>query len=111
MQDQVNAALSGGKTCRNVGIGKDGKVLCRWLGGDKAACTFDHPPADLALKGKGVSKDVPSPQWLNTGRKLHNITADSCCDFPDCDEEFWHTTDRLPLFPDSPSNGEFAEDE
>jgi hypothetical protein len=111
VQDQVNAALAGGKICRNVGVGKDQLLICRWLGGEKAACTFDHPPSDLALKGKGVSKDVPSPQWLNTGRKVHNMSVDPCFEFPECDAEFWHANARLPLFPDSPSNGGDTEEE
>jgi hypothetical protein len=29
----------------------------------------------LALKGKGVSKDVPNPQWLNTGKKAYNLVG------------------------------------
>jgi hypothetical protein len=109
VQDQVNAALVGDKTCRNVGVGSDGKLKCRWLGGEKATCTFSHPPSDLSFKGKGVTKDVPSPQWLNTGRKVHNISVDS--DFPECDEEFWRASDRLPLFPESPPNADDSGEE
>jgi hypothetical protein len=104
IQDQVNAALVGDKQCRSVGVGSDKLLKCRFLGGTKATCTFVHPPSDLALKGKGVTKDVPSPQWLNTGRKVHNMSVDSTFDFPECDEDFWRASDSLPLFPDTPSN-------
>jgi hypothetical protein len=99
IQDQVNAALVGDKKCKNVGVGSDKLLKCRFLGGDKATCTFEHPSSDLALKGKGVSKDQPSPQWLNTGRKVYNMAVDYRSEFPDCDEEFWFSHDTLPPFP------------
>jgi hypothetical protein len=104
IQDQVNAALVGDKKCRNVGVGADKLLKCRFLGGEKATCTFEHPPSDLALKGKGVSKDQASPQWLNTGRKVYNMSVEHRPEFPDCDEEFWSTSERLPSFPNSPGN-------
>jgi hypothetical protein len=75
IQDQVNAALVGDRECRNKGVGSDKLLKCRFLGGEKATCTFTHSASDLALKGKGVSKDVPNPQWLNTGKKAFNIVA------------------------------------
>lgn len=106
IQDQVNAALVGDKKCRNAGIGSDKLLKCRFLGGEKATCTFEHSASDLALKGKGVSKDHPSPQWLNTGRKLHNMAVDQSPDFPECDEEFWQASERLPLFPESTGDTE-----
>ena len=76
IQDQVNAALVGEKKCRNVGVGSDKLLKCQFLGGDKATCTFEHPQTDMSLRGKGVSKDQPAPQWLNTGRKVHHMVAD-----------------------------------
>lgn len=109
IQDQVNAALVGDKKCRNVGVGADKLLKCRFLGGEKATCTFEHPPSDLALKGKGVSKDQPAPQWLNTGRKVHNMSVDQRPEFPDCDEEFWLTSEKLPSFPNSPGNDDDEE--
>jgi hypothetical protein len=109
LQDQVNAALVGEKKCRNIGVGSDKLLKCRFLGGEKATCTFEHPPSDLALKGKGISKDQPSPQWLNTGRKLHNMAVDTSVEFPDCDEAFWSSNERLPSFPNSPGDGEEEE--
>jgi hypothetical protein len=66
--EQVNAAMAGDRKCKKAGIGSDGLVLCRWLGG-KGACCFDHPASELTLRGKGVSKDTPKPDWLNTGKK------------------------------------------
>ena len=109
MQDHVNAALVGEKKCRNIGVGSDKLLKCRFLGGEKATCTFEHPPSDLALKGKGVSKDQPSPQWLNTGRKLNNVTMNPSFEFPDCDEAFWSASERLPSFPNSPGDAEDGE--
>ena len=109
MQDHVNAALVGEKKCRNIGVGSDKLLKCRFLGGDKATCTFEHPQSDLALKGKGVSKDQPSPQWLNTGRKLNNMTMDPRFEFPECDEAFWSASERLPSFPNSPGDAEDGE--
>ena len=77
IQDQVNAALVGERECRNKGVGSDKLLKCRFLGGEKATCTFAHSASDLILKGKGVSKDVASPQWLNTGKKLFQATVES----------------------------------
>ena len=74
--DQVNAAMAGDKSCRNTGLGKDGLLKCRFLGGPKAVCTWTHPASDMAQKGKGVSKDTPIPQWLNTGKKVFTATQD-----------------------------------
>ena len=75
IQDQVNAALVGDRECRNKGVGSDKLLKCRFVGGDRATCTYSHPASDLALKGKGVSKDVPNPQWLNTGKKAYNLVG------------------------------------
>jgi hypothetical protein len=111
IQDQVNAALVGNKQCRSVGVGSDKLLKCRFLGGTKATCTFEHPPSDLALKGKGVTKDVPSPQWLNTGRKVHNMSAALNFDFPESDEDFWRASDSLPSFPDTPPEIHDTEEE
>jgi hypothetical protein len=105
IQDQVNAALMGDKKCRNVGVGSDKLLKCRFLGGEKATCTFEHPTSDLALKGKGVTRDQPAPQWLNTGRKVHHMVADTRSVFPDSDEDWWHSSDTLPAFPESPDSG------
>jgi hypothetical protein len=57
LQETVNQAMVGTEKCRKVGVGPDGKLLCRWLGGDRATCTFQHPPSDILLKGKGVSNE------------------------------------------------------
>ncbi len=48
------------KDCRHVGIGPDGKLLCSYLGNPETAkCGFRHPPKELELKGKGVSRATP----------------------------------------------------
>lgn len=86
IQDQVNAALVGDRECRNKGVGSDKMLKCRFLGGDRATCTFTHPTSDLALKGKGVSKDVPNPQWLNTGKKVFNVVGDDEREDGECEE-------------------------
>lgn len=105
IQDQVNAAMAGDKKCRNAGVGSDRLLKCRFLGGDKASCTFDHPQSDIALKGKGVSKDQPAPHWLNTGKRVNHVIAVPRPEFPDPDEEFWHSADTLPPFPESHGGG------
>jgi hypothetical protein len=72
VEEQVNAAMAGEKKCKRVGIGKDGLLLCRWLG-EKGTCCFEHPSSEMALKGKGVSKESPSPDWLNNGKKAFQM--------------------------------------
>jgi len=86
IQDQVNAALVGDRECRNKGVGSDKLLKCRFLGGDRATCTFTHPTSDLDLKGKGVSKDMPNPQWLNTGRKVSNVVGVDEREDGECEE-------------------------
>ena len=86
IQDQVNAALVGERECRNKGVGSDKLLKCRFLGGEKETCTFSHPASDLALKGKGVSKDVPNPQWLNTGKKAYNLVGAFGGEDEECEE-------------------------
>jgi hypothetical protein len=80
IEDQVNAAMAGDKSCRNVGQGKDGLLKCRFLGGPKAVCTWVHPASDMTLKGKGVSKDTPVPQWLSSGKKAFHVSQDEFFD-------------------------------
>jgi hypothetical protein len=76
VEEQVNAAMAGDKKCKKTGIGKDGLLFCRWLG-EKGSCCFDHPVSEMALKGKGVSKESPNPTWLNTGKKAFHMTEQS----------------------------------
>lgn len=57
IQESVNAVMINPGNCSRIGVGKDGKLLCRFLAGEKAVCTFKHPTSDLALKGTGVSKE------------------------------------------------------
>lgn len=73
VEEHVNAAMAGDKKCKKAGIGKDGLLLCRWLG-EKGTCCFDHPSSELALKGKGVSKESPGPDWLNNGKKAFQVS-------------------------------------
>jgi hypothetical protein len=40
----------------------------------------------LALKGKGVSKDMPNPQWLNTGRTVSNVVGVDEREDGECEE-------------------------
>jgi hypothetical protein len=74
VEEQVNAAMAGEKKCKKTGIGKDGLLFCRWLG-EKGTCCFDHPSSELALKGKGVSKEAPGPDWLNNGKKAFQLSG------------------------------------
>jgi hypothetical protein len=69
----VNASMMDAKSkdCRYAGIGPDGKLTCPYLGKPESAkCGFRHPPNELALKGKGVTKS--SPAYV---KKAHNITG------------------------------------
>ena len=59
VEEHVNAAMAGDKKCKRAGIGKDNLLYCRWLG-EKGACCFEHPASEMALKGKGVSKNSPN---------------------------------------------------
>jgi hypothetical protein len=62
-QSQLLAFLAesaGQKTCDRCGVGPDGKLKCKFLGGPKAVCIFVHPKEDIALKGKGVTVSVPA---------------------------------------------------
>jgi hypothetical protein len=75
-QETVNQAIVGTEKCRKTGVGPDGKLLCRWLGGERATCTFQHPPSDILLKGKGVSSESrPAPFKPHPGFKAHNATS------------------------------------
>jgi hypothetical protein len=76
-QETVNQAIVGTEKCRKIGVGPDGKLLCRWLGGERATCTFQHPPSDILLKGKGVSNDHSRPPSFkpHPGFKAHNATS------------------------------------
>jgi hypothetical protein len=87
IEEQVNAAFSGSKSCRNVGVGKDGLLKCRFLGGPKGICTWEHPKSDMDLKAKGISKDTPVPQWLNTGKKAFHAVQDPFFDSFDTEED------------------------
>lgn len=77
LDDQVNAAMAGDRKCKKSGVGKDGLLICRWLGGEKGACCFEHPHSDMALKGKGVSKEFQAPVWLNNGKKAFQVSVQS----------------------------------
>jgi hypothetical protein len=65
IQDMVNAALIGDKSCSRTGTGLDGLLNCRFLG-KNGTCTFKHPEADMRLKGKGVTEkpSVTMPQGV-----------------------------------------------
>jgi len=78
IQDQINAVMLNPGNCRNCGVGKDGKLLCRFLGGDKASCTFKHPSADMALKGAGVSITTTStqPKSFSHKNKVHAVLSE-----------------------------------
>ena len=84
IQDQINAVMLNPGPCRHLGVGSDGKLICRFLGGEKKSCTFKHPPSDMALKGTGVSIDTTSKlpssfskQKSHTG-KVHAVCNEGC---------------------------------
>jgi hypothetical protein len=68
IQDSVNAVMLNPSNCSRIGVGRDGKLLCKFLGGEKATCTFKHPQSDMSLKGTGVSLDTSST-WPKTFKK------------------------------------------
>jgi hypothetical protein len=82
VEEQVNAAMAGDKKCKRGGIGKDNLLLCRWLG-EKGACSFEHTVSEMALKGKGVSKDSQNPGWLNNGKKVFQLIEQDQDEFYD----------------------------
>jgi len=65
MQLQAYLAVSNKEQCKRLGVGPDGKLICRYLGGPKATCIFSHPESDLKLKGRGftstIRSSIPSP--------------------------------------------------
>jgi len=71
------------KDCRHVGIGPDGKLLCPWLGNPETAkCGFRHPPKEVDLKGKGVSRATPG-QPKKVVHTLHQDLGISYVDDPE----------------------------
>ncbi len=79
IQDQINAVMLNPGNCRNVGVGRDKKLLCRFLGGEKQSCTFKHPQSDMALKGTGVSIETTSkqpPSFPKHKSKIHAVLSE-----------------------------------
>jgi len=84
-QEKVNMALRDPKPCRYVGLGSDGKLMCKWLAGEKQSCNFKHPDSDLKQKGKGTSRDVTMSQSLHT-RKVNMSLESSAFEADSFDE-------------------------
>jgi hypothetical protein len=71
------------KDCRLAGIGPDGKLICPYLGNPETAkCGFRHPPKELELKGKGVSRATPG-QTKKVVHTLHQDLGISYVDDPE----------------------------
>ena len=82
---KVNAIArdAASKDCRHAGIGPDGKLLCPYLGNPETAkCGFRHPPKELDLKGKGVSRATPG-QPKKVVHTLHQDLGISYVDDPE----------------------------
>jgi hypothetical protein len=79
IQESVNAVMINPGNCSKIGIGKDGKLLCRFLAGEKATCTFKHPQSDMSLKGTGVSIETSSvlpksfKKKVSPSGKVHSV--------------------------------------
>jgi hypothetical protein len=79
IQESVNAVMINPGNCSKIGIGKDGKLLCRFLAGEKATCTFKHPQSDMSLKGTGVSCETLSvlpksfKKKISPSGKVHSV--------------------------------------
>jgi hypothetical protein len=60
MQLMAFLAVSNKEPCKRSGVGPDGKLKCKFLGGTKASCIFTHPESDLKLKGRGYTSIIQS---------------------------------------------------
>jgi hypothetical protein len=92
IQDRANVLKSnfGAVQCRYSGVGSDGKLKCKWLGGPEASCLFKHQDSDMQFKGKGVTKDLAMSQNKTHTRKvnmslLSNVNEDSAHEHSDED--------------------------
>jgi hypothetical protein len=72
MQLQAYLAVSNKEPCKRLGVGPDGKLICRYLGGPKASCIFSHPESDLKLKGRGVTSTIRSSNPSPAGQAGHH---------------------------------------
>jgi hypothetical protein len=72
MQLQAYLAVSNKEQCKRLGVGPDGKLICRYLGGPKASCIFSHPESDLKLKGRGVTSTIRSSNPSPAGQAGHH---------------------------------------
>jgi len=73
IQEQINSVMMNPGSCRKIGVGKDKKLLCKFLGGEKQSCIYKHPPSDLALKGTGVSIESVVSSFKPRQGKVHAI--------------------------------------
>lgn len=60
MQLMAFLAVANKEPCKRSGVGPDGKLKCKFLGGTKAACIFTHPEFDMKLKGRGYTSIIQS---------------------------------------------------
>jgi hypothetical protein len=72
MQLQAYLAVSNKEQCKRLGVGPDGKLICRYLGGPKATCIFSHPESDLKLKGRGFTSTIRSSFPSPAGQAGHH---------------------------------------
>jgi hypothetical protein len=59
----VNSTVLNKQKCLRPGKGPDGLLLCKFLGGAGASCTFEHPEDDHKFKGKGFSTSTPFKKY------------------------------------------------
>jgi hypothetical protein len=60
MQLMAYLAAHNKEPCRRAGVGPDGKLRCKFLGGPKAQCIFVHSDEDMKLKGRGFTLSTPA---------------------------------------------------
>ena len=60
MQLMAYLAAHNKEPCRRAGVGPDGKLRCKFLGGPKAQCIFVHSDDDMKLKGRGFTLSTPA---------------------------------------------------
>jgi hypothetical protein len=66
MQLMAYLAAHNKEQCKRAGVGPDGKLKCKFLGGPKAQCIFVHSEDDMKLKGRGFTFSTPAHDSVKT---------------------------------------------
>ena len=74
MQLMAYLAAHNKEPCRRAGVGPDGKLRCKFLGGPKAQCIFVHSEDDMKLKGRGFTLSTPATASFKGDQKFAKNT-------------------------------------